>query len=115
KLLNAGALDVTGGLPSTNVHRLLTIVDPLTGRSRLIVGDDQGIFTGVDINGKVDNGIGTQGSATFSRSGNLQISQFYYGASQPSSLAAQAAMALAYGNGVHSAIAASAPDVLQTG
>ena len=45
QLLNANATDVA---PSTNVHQIVTFVDPLTGQTRLIVGDDQGVFTGVD-------------------------------------------------------------------
>ena len=34
--------------PSTNIHRVVTTIDPVTGLTRLIFGDDQGIFTGVD-------------------------------------------------------------------
>src|SRR5438105_13636176 len=41
-----GALEGTG-----DHHRLITMIDPLTGHGRLIFGDDQGIFTGVDENG----------------------------------------------------------------
>src|SRR5262249_49281235 len=47
--------------------------------------------------------------------GNLQIAQFYYGAAQPSTLAAQAAQAFAYGNGIHNGIGASDPNVLSNG
>ena len=38
---------------STDQHRVVAIRDPLTGQARLIFGDDQGIFSGVD------NGDGT--------------------------------------------------------
>jgi hypothetical protein len=94
---------------------MISIVDPLTGHARLIVGDDQGIFTGVDNNGQLDAGIGTAQSASYSRNGNLQIAQFYYGAAQPSNVAAQVAQAMLYGNGNHAAIGASAPGVLNDG
>lgn len=112
ELLNGNPADF---LPSTNIHRMLTIVDPLTGHARLIVGNDQGVFTGVDNNGKVTSGIGTALAPAYSRNGNLQISQFLYGAAQPSSLAAQIAQALVYGNGTHTGIGASDPNVLNNG
>ena len=35
----------------TDSHRLLTIRDPLTGHARLILGDDQGVWSIVDNNG----------------------------------------------------------------
>ena len=58
QLLNANATDLA---PSTNVHQILTFVDPLTGQTRLIVGDDQGVFTGVDAgDGTLDTGIGNR-------------------------------------------------------
>jgi subtilisin-like proprotein convertase family protein len=112
QLLNGGASDVA---PSTNIHRMLTIVDPLTGHARLIVADDQGVFTGVDDNGTVSAGIGTALSPTYSRNGNLQLSQVLYGAAQPSLAAAQIAKALAYGNGTHTGIGGSDPAVLNNG
>ncbi|SIO68013.1 Proprotein convertase P-domain-containing protein, partial [Singulisphaera sp. GP187] len=112
ELLYGGLADT---FPSTNIHRMLTIVDPLTGHARLIVADDQGVFTGVDNNGIVSAGIGTAVSPTYSRNGNLQISQFLYGAAQPSTLASQIAQALAYGNGTHTGIGASDPNVLNNG
>jgi len=94
--------DVVEG--TTDQHRVVTMVDPLTGHARLIFGDDQGVFSGVDMgNGSLDPGIGTDSLgtgidvfATGSRSGNLQITQNYYGAAQPSILAAQIAGALAH-------------------
>ena len=49
---------------------------------------------------RINNGIGTDVAANYSRNGNLQDEQFYYGASaQPSNLAAQAAGALFYASG----------------
>ncbi|WP_422931845.1 beta strand repeat-containing protein [Singulisphaera sp. PoT] len=100
---------------STNVHSLLSVVDPLTGHSRLIVGDNQGVFTGVDINGKLSAGIGTATSPTYSRNGNLQLAQYFYGAAQPSNLGAQVAAAMLYGNGVGSGMSQSDPTVLNNG
>ncbi|WP_422931842.1 Ig-like domain-containing protein [Singulisphaera sp. PoT] len=101
---------------STGVHQMISIVDPLTGNARLIVADDQGVFTGVDLgNGNLSPGIGNQASPTYSRNGNLQIAQFYYGAAQPSNVAAQAAQALIYGNGLHTGIGQSDPNVVNNG
>ena len=41
------------------MHQILTFVDPQTGQTRLIVGDDQGVFTGVDASdGTLDTAIG---------------------------------------------------------
>ena len=63
-------------------------VDPTTGKTRLLVGYDQGIATGVDNNGTLLTSIGSQPLATGVANGNLQITQFYNGAAQPSALAA---------------------------
>lgn len=112
QMLNGGPNDPA---PSTGLHNMITIVDPLTGHARLIVADDQGVFTGVDNNGKIDAGIGTAVSPTYSRNGNLDITQFLYSAAQPSSVAAQLSQALAYGNGMHTGIGASDPGVLSNG
>ncbi len=107
EIIQGGANDTS---PSTGIHQMITIVDPLTGNARLIVADDQGVFTGVDLgNGNVSAGIGNQASPTFSRNGNLQIAQFYYGSAQPSNVAAQIAQALFYGNGLHTGISSSTP------
>lgn len=104
---------VTAG--STDQHRLITMVDPLTGHARLILGDDQGVFTGVDNNGSLDFGIGTAVSFNGSRNGNLQITQFYQGASQPSSLAAQLANAFFYGMAQDDGEPFSAANILSSG
>jgi subtilisin-like proprotein convertase family protein len=88
--------DILGG--TSDVHRILTMVDPLTGKTRLIVGDDQGVFTGVDDNGTLrSTGIGFNANISGPRNGNLQITEFYQGASQPSLLAAEIADAMFYG------------------
>ncbi len=78
---------------------LVAMKDPVTGQTRLIFGDNQGVFTGVDDNGVYENALGstddqTDGSGDInvvhgSRNGNLQITELYYGASQPSNLAAE--------------------------
>jgi large repetitive protein len=112
-MLNANPNDLD---PSTNVHQLISYIDPLTGRARLIAADDQGIFTAVDQgDGTLSPGIGAAVSPTFSRNGNLQIAQFFYGAAQPSTVAAQIAGALFYGNGLHTGISASNPGELTPG
>jgi hypothetical protein len=51
----------------------------------------------------------------FSRNGNLQLTQHYYGASQPSELAALVAGALFYGQDQDTGFPRSTPTVLQTG
>ena len=49
------------------------------------------------------------------RDGNLQITQFYYGAAQPGNVAADIAGALFYGNAQDQGDANSSPSVLTTG
>jgi len=100
---------------SSGLHRVISIFDPLTGHARLIFGNDQGVFTGVDDNGSLRLGIGDSQSPNYSRSGNLAISQFYYGAVHSNNLTADIAGALAYGNGVHTGLRASDANVLQPG
>jgi subtilisin-like proprotein convertase family protein len=102
--------------PSTNIHQLVTIRDPLTGRARLLAADDQGIFTGLDDGtGQLDRGVGNLAAPTFSRVGNLQISQFYRGAAQPSTLTAELAGAMFYGMSQGNGYPASDPNVLDNG
>ena len=101
---------------STDQHRAIAIRDPLTGHARLIFGDDQGVFTAVDLgDGTLSNGIGSQAGVTGSRNGNLQITQFYYGAVQPSNLAAQIAGALFYGSAQDDGSPRSTANELSTG
>jgi subtilisin-like proprotein convertase family protein len=107
---------------STNQHTLVTIRDPLTGKARLILGDDQGVFTGVD-NGDPTLDVGVGGSVgradaiTGDRNGNLQTAQFYYGAVQPSDLATQLATLRAsfYGSTLNNGFPESDPNVLTNG
>ncbi len=107
----------TLGQGSTDIHRLLTFRDPLTGLTRLIVGDDQGVFTGVDGgSGTLLQNIG--GLATIptgSRNGNLQITQMYFGATQPSVLAAELAGALFYSSDQDTGFPKSDPHILSDG
>jgi subtilisin-like proprotein convertase family protein len=105
-------------VPSSNVHTALSMIDPVTGRTRLIFGDDEGVFTGVvNPDGTIDPGIGTDTSATYARNGNLQVGQFYYGAAQPSSvlLNSQVASSLYFANGLGLGQEGSDPNVLTNG
>ncbi|MFM8274632.1 MAG: beta strand repeat-containing protein, partial [Gemmata sp.] len=101
---------------TTGQHRMISYVDPLTGRGRLVFGGDQGVFTGVDDGtGGLVRLLGTNTVPTGTRNGNLQLAQFYGGATQPSLLAASIAGALFYGGSQDNGSPASAPDILQTG
>ena len=108
-----------GTFTSTDQHRVFTMIDPLTGKTRLIFGDDQGIFSVVDPGDGTTNfisGIGTAAAnADASRTGNLQITQFYGGASQPSQLAANIAGALLYGEAQDDGFPLSDPNLLKNG
>ncbi len=86
----------------SDYHSVTTMTDPLTGLPRLIFGNDQGVWTILDNNGTFETQVGASASgvqlgsptaqlAGVDRNGNLQITQFYYGAVQPSSAAAQIA------------------------
>ena len=101
---------------TTDVHRIITLVDPVSGKARLIVGDDQGIFTGVDDGtGQLLTSVGNNRLPTGSRNGNIQITQFYKGAAQPSALAAQIAGALLYGQAQDDGFPRSNADILSSG
>jgi subtilisin-like proprotein convertase family protein len=105
-----------GGLGGTDQHELVAIRDPLTGRTRVIFGDDQGVWTGTDTgDGTADAGIGFAASVLGSRNGNLQITQFYYGAAQPSTLAADLAGTLFYGSAQDDGAPTSDAHVLDDG
>jgi subtilisin-like proprotein convertase family protein len=115
----SGATWTAFDLGGTDQHRFLTLTDPLTGYSRLIIGDDQGMYTALDINGVPSTGLLTgeneQGGGSAARNGNLQIAQFYYGASQPSSAAAQIAQSLFYSGVQDGAATTSDQNVLSNG
>ena len=106
----------------TDYHRMLAITDPTTGLPRLIIGDDQGIWTYLDNDGTMETGVGLAASGVVSdsfasnaRSGNIQITQLYYGAVQPSTLAAQMAGALFYGSAQDNGGPTSSANILSTG
>jgi subtilisin-like proprotein convertase family protein len=103
----------------SNVHRILTTVDPLTGLTRLIVGDDQGVASVVDAgDGSLDDAsIGFAAAPPKRRNGDLQIGQFYQGASQPSQLAADIAgvRQLFYATSNNNGFPASPNTILQDG
>src|SRR5262249_16940916 len=106
------AFDVGG----TDYHAVTTMVDPVTGLPRLIFGNDQGIWTVLDNNGTFETQIGSSNDlAGIDRNGNLQITQFYYGAAQPSSAAALVAKALFYGSAQDNGGPVSRPDLITTG
>jgi len=100
---------------ANGVHHLLTVVDPKTGEPRLIAGTDNGVFTGVDNNGPLRTTVGGTSIPGGSRNGNLQISQLYSGAVQPSSVAADVAGAMFFGMSEDNGFPESRPDILETG
>jgi subtilisin-like proprotein convertase family protein len=99
------------GIPAhVDYHDVDILIDPLTGKTRILVGTDGGIYSalvenGYDINGDPVLGrlaspsIGTStGPANGSRNGNLQMTQIYGGATHPSQLAAEIAFIRNGGN-----------------
>ena len=105
---------------------MTTMVDPLTGLPRLLLGNAQGIWTILDNNGTFESQVGQSASgvqlgsptaqlANVDRNGNLQITQFYYGAVQPSSAAAQIAGAMFYGSSQDNGGPVSDPNILSDG
>ena len=111
--LKANAGDVTG---STNLHGVIDSVDPNTGAVRLIFADDLGVFTAlVNPDGTLNNGIGSDVAANYSRNGNLQDEQLITSAAQPSKVASTAAGAEFYGSGQTTTAGQSDPNVLTDG
>lgn len=107
-------ISILGG--QTDIHRFIAMKDPVSGKTRLIVGLDQGVFSGVDDGTGLNlTSIGTQTVQSGSRNGNLQITQFYNGAAQPSNLAAQIAGAMFYGMAQDNGFPQSSGNVLTTG
>jgi len=103
-------------LGSQAQHEMIAIRDPISGQTRLIFGDDQGVFTGVaQRDGTFLQSIGGQELAFGARSGNLQLAQFNYGAAQPSILAADIAGAMFYGMATAQGYPVSAEDIISTG
>lgn len=90
--------DQMGG--AVDHHRIIAVKDQLTGKTRLIFGADQGLYTAIDDGtGRYFRSIGNVPNTSIvggnvripfgSRNGNLQIAQLYAGAAQPSVAAAQ--------------------------
>src|SRR5205085_2032471 len=70
---------------SSAIHHLLAVVDPVTGKTRLIASTDSGLFTGVyDRNGLGLTSIGNAVTATGGRSGDLAVNEMVRGAVQSS-------------------------------
>jgi len=115
--LGTGAALLTGTtVGGTDYHRIATMVDPTTGLPRLIFGNDQGIWSVLDNNGTFEFQVGTSDSLPVtSRNGNLQITQFYYGAAQPSNAAALIAGALFYGSAQDNGGPFSVPGIINNG
>lgn len=102
--------------PPFRAHELLAVRDPLTGKTRILLGNDQGVFTAVDRgDGTLHTGIGAADSVRGSRNGNLQIAQFVAGAVQPSTLAADVAGSLFYGLALNNGTPASSAAIIGTG
>ncbi len=100
----------------TDYHKVATMVDPTTGLPRLILGNDQGVWSILDNHGTFETQLGdSMPLAGLDRNGNLQITQFYYGAAQPSSAAAQIAGALFYGSAQDDGGPVSAPGLVGNG
>ena len=100
----------------TDYHRVTTMIDPTTGLPRLLFGNDQGVWSILDNDGAFETQIGSSTPlAGVDRNGNLSITQFYYGAAQPSSVAAQIAGALFYGSAQDNGGPFSPADLIQSG
>ncbi len=115
-----GSFRTENRFSGVNTHSILSFTDPVTNKTRLLFGTDDGVFTGVDSGstrgtGTLSDGIGFSEAVRGNRNGNLQVSQFYSGAVQPSQLAADLAGALFYGMGDHSGFVVSSPNILATG
>ena len=125
QVANSATFTNTGGgvtwtpfdIGGTDQHRILTFKDPATGRSRIVIGDDQGVFTALDIDGKMVTHVGSNQLADGSRNGNLQITQLYYGAIQPSilDLNGQIRQSLIYGSAQDNGGPQSSGDILSSG
>lgn len=98
------AADPTTGLRETrgdlvNISRMVSFVDPVTGKARILFGDDEGIHTFVpNADSTLDDGIGFSAPIDGARNGNLQLAQLRSASVQPSLLAADVAKALFYGS-----------------
>ena len=106
----------TDEVAGTGYQAAVATIDPTTGLPRLIFGNGQGVWSVLDNNGTIVQSIGsTDATPGTNRNGNLQITQFYYGAAQPSNAAAQIAGALFYGAAQDNGGPSSNANILATG
>ena len=116
----AGVTWIPFDMSGTDYHRVVSMIDPTTGLARLIFGNDQGVWSVLDNQGTFETGIGSNTLTAntipdSNRNGNLQITQFYYGAAQPSNAAAQVAGTLFYGSAQDDGGPVSSPNVVTNG
>jgi subtilisin-like proprotein convertase family protein len=131
---NNGPLSANGGEENGDlgIHRIVAMTDPVTGKTRLLFGADMGVFTAVDQGdgelfrslGDTTDLSGTSGDVLVpsgSRNGNLQITQLFDGAAQPSISAAEVAASIRgsggmfYGNARDNGFPVSDPHLLDNG
>src|SRR5262249_11876329 len=118
----------TWSRPTRGLHQILPMVDPLTGHTRLIIANDDGVYTVVDEgDGTLVGSVGgvTDPSTTAgevqivngSRNGNLAIAEFLSGAAQPSVLSAQVdtIKGMFFGGGTDTGQPASDPNIINVG
>jgi subtilisin-like proprotein convertase family protein len=112
----AGVSWIPFDMPGTAYQASLAEIDPTTGLPRLIFGNSQGVWSVLDNNGTFESTIGGYDSTPDSnRNGNLQLTQFYDGAAQPSNAAAQVADALFFGAAQDNGGPFSDPNILTDG
>lgn len=113
----SGALwaDLSISNTGDGLHALAALRDPLSGNTRLILGNNNAVATGIFHEGAYISSLGTAALPLGNRTGNLQVGQFFYGAAQPSSAAAQIAQAMFYANAYQNGIPSSDPNLLNNG
>ena len=113
----AGVTWIPFDVPGSGYQASVSEIDPTTGLPRLIFGNSQGIWSVLDNSGVVQTHDREFGHPLpdVNRNGNLQLTQFYYGAVQPSNAAAQIAGALFYGAAQDNGGPASDPNILNDG
>ena len=112
----AGVTWIPFDMAGTGYQASVAETDPTTGLPRLIFGNAQGVWSVLDNNGTFETTIGSSDSTPgINRNGNLQLTQFYYGAAQPSNAAAQIADALFYGAAQDNGGPFSDPSILTDG
>jgi subtilisin-like proprotein convertase family protein len=101
---------------TADIHQIVSYIDPVTRKARLIYIGDQSIGTGVDRgDGTIVGSVGFTQMPSANRTGNLQVNQQYSGAAQPSTLAADIAFAMFYAGTQDNGSPRSRGDVLRTG